>query len=87
MFPNVNLRVVWLKKVVSNELELPHWHVDTELNEQGLTHSFWWMWVKMLIQGCQIRFAICHVDTLIGKSLDVVDTTIQRRTNIVSLKN
>jgi len=40
MFPNVNLRVVWLKKVVSNELELPHWHVDTELNEQGLTHSF-----------------------------------------------
>jgi len=66
---------------VSNEQGSLHWRPDVVLNEQGSLHFSRRMWVRKLVQKCSIRFA-----TLTPKSIEEVDTMIQRRINIMCLQ-
>ena len=66
---------------MSNEQGSLHWRPDVVLNEQGSLHFSRRMWVRKLVQKCSIRFA-----TLTPKSIEEVDTMIQRRINIMCLQ-
>ena len=71
---------------VSNELEPLHRRPDVVLNEQGFPHLTGRMWVKKLAQESLIRFGSWNIGTLTGKSMEVVDTMIRRRINIICLQ-
>jgi len=71
---------------VSNELEPLHRRPGVVLNKQGSSHLSERVWVKKLVQGNKIRFGTWNIGTLTGKSLEVVDTMIRRRINVMCLQ-
>ena len=44
------------------------------------------MWVKKLVHGNKIHLGTWNVGTLTGKAMEVVDTMIRRRINIMCLQ-
>ena len=77
---------LYSSSTVSNELEPLHRRPDVVLNEQGSPHLFGRVWVKKLVHGNKIRLGTWNIGTLTGKAMEVVDTMIRRRINIMCLQ-
>ena len=61
---------------MSNELEPLHWHLNVVLNEQDFSHFSKHMWVKKLVHRNKIHLGTWNSRTLIGKSMNVINTMI-----------
>lgn len=97
MNPNMYTRVNARAFPLSDALRLPsgvsknvqgvlHRRPDAVLNKQGFPRSSGPPRVKKLVQNYRLRLATWNIRTLTGKAMELVDTMIRRKVNVVCLQ-
>ena len=71
---------------VSNKQGPLHHRLDVVKNKQGFPHLRERVRVKKLVHDNRIRFGTWNIGTLIGKSMEIVDTMTRRRINFMCLQ-
>jgi hypothetical protein len=84
LFPGSN--VLYSSSTMSNEQEPLHRRLDDVKNEQGFPHLHERVRVKKLVHENTNFFGTWNIDTLTGKSMEVVDIMTKRMINFMCLQ-
>ncbi|KAL5153310.1 Craniofacial development protein 2 [Glycine soja] len=71
---------------VSKEQGPLHRRPDVVKSKQGFPHFRERVWVKKLVHDRRIRFGTWNIDTLTGKSMEIVDVMVRRKINFMCLQ-
>jgi len=77
---------LYSSNTMSNEQGPLHRRLDVVKNKHGLPHLREWVRVKKLVHENKIHCGTWNIDTLTGKSMEVVDNVTRRRIKFMCLQ-